>query len=561
MSFSQNIGGFMPSFSWLVRLMSNQCGRNSVVECQLPKLDVVGSSPIARSIFYLNRPFLKISFVLIWAFPALSFAQLTADVTLPFDEGSVVDLPTTTSYLGDLPHSISLMTNDFQSNTIGGIQVPVVGWTDPLGKPSIGIHAAAPGLLFEDIPYPLASASSLNVLPFSGTAEIFNFPASAWWGNKAANGAIELTAPNVQDKTFNSFSIAGGTQGIFDDDDQFKNTLLGMDFGYRHGTSSGLGQTDNFNLISRENWIKTDSFNWGSGFLGTHGLSGNYWYSTYMTFDLMSPNFQTLQLKPYFQTAQAGGQSIQEVGSFLNYLFNFAGLAESHLGIGFNTDSGSNIGLTDNNGFLQSTNLVDVLGDLTMDLAFRWDFSSMANTTFSTIIGLQDTIDSFVLLGDYDKSVMPITFQDIHQSDLGFRFQPNDTWNATLKYVNEQLGTTAYNGGRVQLQTNFYDVLRLIRNLQFDFEEQALADQNSSVFYDSGLTLKFSFSSLDQWWVTARCLSGESVFVESGLSLTLDKQLKIYGSVENIAGIGISVPDFDQPVGTVVSMGIQCTFN
>lgn len=24
------------------------CGRNSVVECQLPKLDVVGSSPIAR---------------------------------------------------------------------------------------------------------------------------------------------------------------------------------------------------------------------------------------------------------------------------------------------------------------------------------------------------------------------------------------------------------------------------------------------------------------------------------------------------------------------------------
>ncbi len=101
----------------------------------------------------------------------------------------------------------------------------------------------------------------------------------------------------------------------------------------------------------------------------------------------------------------------------------------------------------------------------------------------------------------------------------------------------------------------------MIRNLQFDFEEQALADQNSSVFYDSGLTLKFSFSSLDQWWVTARCLSGESVFVESGLSLTLDKQLKIYGSVENITGIGISVPDFDQPVGTVVSMGIQCTFN
>ena len=29
-------------------------GRNSEVECQLPKLNVVGSIPIARSIFYLK---------------------------------------------------------------------------------------------------------------------------------------------------------------------------------------------------------------------------------------------------------------------------------------------------------------------------------------------------------------------------------------------------------------------------------------------------------------------------------------------------------------------------
>jgi hypothetical protein len=86
-------------------------------------------------------------------------------------------------------------------------------------------------------------------------------------------------------------------------------------------------------------------------------------------------------------------------------------------------------------------------------------------------------------------------------------------------------------------------------------------DQNSSVFYDSGLTVKLSFTSVDQWWMTARCLSGESVFIESGLSLTFDKELKVYSSVENIAGIGISVPDFDQPVGTVISGGLQYTFN
>jgi len=506
-------------------------------------------------------PFFKIGFILlIWVLPGLLFAQLSTDSTLPFGQGDVIDLPATSAYLGDLPHPISLVTNDFQSDTMGAIQVPLVGWTDPLGQTSLGIHTAVPGVVFAGIPYPLASTSSLNILPFSGTAEIFNFPAAAWWGSRASNGAIELVAPTVQDKPIDSFSITGG-QGIFSDDDQFKNTFLGMDFNYRHGNPQGLDQIDNFNFISRENWLKTDVFGLGSGFLGTHGSNGDDWYSTYMTFDLMSPNFQTIQLKPYFQTAQAGSQSIQEVGGVLNYIFNLAGLTESHLGIGFNSDSGSSTGLTSNNAFLQSTNLVDVLGDLNMDFAFRWDFSGVTNTTFSTLIGLQGKIDSFVLLGDYDKDVMPITLQDVQQSDLGFRFQPNDSWNATMKYVYEQLGTVAYNGAKVQLQTNNYDVLSLIRNLQFDFEEQALVDQNSSVFYDSGLTVKFGFTSVDQWWMTARCLSGESVFIESGLSLILDKELKVYGSVENIAGIGISVPDFDQPVGMIISGGLQYTFN
>ena len=31
-------------------------GRNSVVECQLPKLDVAGSSPVARSILPSDLP-------------------------------------------------------------------------------------------------------------------------------------------------------------------------------------------------------------------------------------------------------------------------------------------------------------------------------------------------------------------------------------------------------------------------------------------------------------------------------------------------------------------------
>jgi hypothetical protein len=37
-------------------LKSFVSGRNSVVECQLPKLDVAGSSPVARSILIHSAP-------------------------------------------------------------------------------------------------------------------------------------------------------------------------------------------------------------------------------------------------------------------------------------------------------------------------------------------------------------------------------------------------------------------------------------------------------------------------------------------------------------------------
>ena len=43
-------------FHCLCSLLS---GRNSAVECQLPKLDVVGSSPIARSINLMRLEFQK----------------------------------------------------------------------------------------------------------------------------------------------------------------------------------------------------------------------------------------------------------------------------------------------------------------------------------------------------------------------------------------------------------------------------------------------------------------------------------------------------------------------
>ena len=43
-----------PSIQLLLYLRMKPSGSNSVVECQLPKLDVAGSTPVSRSIFQLG---------------------------------------------------------------------------------------------------------------------------------------------------------------------------------------------------------------------------------------------------------------------------------------------------------------------------------------------------------------------------------------------------------------------------------------------------------------------------------------------------------------------------
>jgi hypothetical protein len=481
--------------------------------------------------------------------------QVTTDPSLPFDEGKVVHLPAMTAYLGDLPHFISLVPAD--QGTFGGLSVPLVGWTDPLGQDGSGFHSGTPGIFFENIPYPLAS-NSLNLLPVSGSAQMLNFPARGWLGRQASYGAINLTAPDTTERIKSDTNIWGGTGPIGGAEEAFRSNWLGGDIHYRHGNPAFLGQTDSYHLISRENWLTTSDFNAGSGFLGMNGPNNSNWYSAYLDFDLSSPNFQTLQLKPYFQTAQNGSQSVQEAGGFLNYLFNLAGLAQSHIGLGFSSDSGTTVG---NNGFLQSTNLVDVLGDLTMDGAFRWDFSSLSNTAFSTVLGLQWKMDELALLGDYDKAVSPLTGQDIQQVDFGFKFQSNDTWVSTLKYINEQIGANVYHGGDLRLQLDRFDGFGLVRSFQLDGEERILADGFGTLRYDTGLTCRLRLTSQDEEWVRGRCFSGEPLFLEGGAAYSFGKELKIYGSVENLTAIPLALPDPDSPTGLVASFGVQYSAN
>jgi hypothetical protein len=59
-------------------------GRNSAVECQLPKLDVVGSTPIARSnLFYFPLRLFQINTMALHrAFIAIAFIKIPAQLIL-----------------------------------------------------------------------------------------------------------------------------------------------------------------------------------------------------------------------------------------------------------------------------------------------------------------------------------------------------------------------------------------------------------------------------------------------------------------------------------------------
>ena len=92
------------------------------------------------------------------------------------------------------------------------------------------------------------------------------------------------------------------------------------------------------------------------------------------------------------------------------------------IGAGFDhEDEKSAAGPTQTNkGFIQTTEFIDVLGPINFDSAFRFDFSSVADTQFSALLGLQVVEGLFTFSGDYAKGVLEFPQEDLQQVDLGF---------------------------------------------------------------------------------------------------------------------------------------------
>ena len=64
-------------FPYKLLLRHTLSGRNSAVECQLPKLDVTGSIPVARSKFIQKTQLQSASFEILLLIPNLSGARMS----------------------------------------------------------------------------------------------------------------------------------------------------------------------------------------------------------------------------------------------------------------------------------------------------------------------------------------------------------------------------------------------------------------------------------------------------------------------------------------------------
>ncbi len=547
---------------------SGKRGRNSAVECQLPKLDVVGSSPIARSIFGQNSmknnsPTNKSIIFCVLVFfsgPIFLFSQVTTDDSRPLGQGQVIELPGTTDYLGDIPHEITIIADPMPYHTISGLTATQVGWMGSGGIYSTGLNSAGAGVFFDDIPYPFPSATILNWMPTTGSLEFLDFPAGAWWGPGASMGAVQLQLPALPEKSETFGSVWGGSEGLLGGAGQYQNEILSVNGNYQHEALTDSNSADTFSTLSKINWIKNDSFKLESGFLGSQWLSNDSWYSFFTSIELNGSNFQSFQLKPFFQSAQLGGQDVKELGSHIQYQFNMAGLFESHLLAGWSRDYFDSLVSSGdlNKEFVQNTEAFDALGFISGDLAFRWDFSNDSKTIFSTLLGMQGSLGDWLLLGDYANGTDASLIEDVQQFDFGVRYQPDDIWNFSCKYINEDIGSAVLNGGRIKFQLGQDSpLLMLFKKTRFELTEQCLREQWGTWTNDVGGKIQFSFFQRDHFWFEGRDVSNQPFYKEIGADYALNDYLKIFISVANLDNLPVSWPDPISLEGRILWFGIE----
>jgi len=462
-------------------------------------------------------------------------------------------LPGTTDYLADISHPIKIDDDSFGINTVSGILSTQVGWVNDLSQDVAGYLSGSPGVLFEGEAYPLAPSSVINWLPEIGETELLNFPAQAWWGPSASSGAIQLREPEISGDSKGDIQSWVGTNTLNGAFGQYSGPNLALNASYRHSIITNLNDaSDSFSALGKIQIANSENLDIHAGFLTAQNSLNNNWYSFVGDLQWSPQDFQTIQLRPFIQTAKTGDQNTTEFGSDLNYHISFAGLAESNFGFGISQKNLAEVGETTKylSGFIENSELIDILGSFSADGAFRFDFAGNRPTLFSSLIGLQYTEEGFTVLGDYGDGFIAPNSIPVQKEDLGLRIHFEDNWRVTFTYIHEYNAMNVLNGVNGQIMWDGRSLSgRTFDNLHMSMEGQILKNLYDQDFVDFGFSISWRlFQSLEFRFV-GRALGAQSFYSLAGISYLIFPKFKVFAVGENLGNDPISWPDSDLSSG------------
>jgi hypothetical protein len=482
------------------------------------------------------------------------------DSVQDFAQSDTVFLPATTDDLGALPYRIQLTHSQDGFNSVAGLLSGQVGWGNDLGQGLAGLRVLSPGLLFEGVAYPLANRNILNWMPALGSMEFLNFPAQAWWGPEAAAGAIQFREPELGNSPVGQLTLWGGTGGFGDFFGKYSDSNLAITGDYRHSPDTDFSDTvqQTFAVQAKTQLLNDDEWNIHAGFLGAQNETGDNWYSWVGDLQWSDQNFQSIRLRPYFQTARAQNQQADEFGSRLDYDVDLAGALEGNWALGFShlsSDEGKN------EGYIQNTDLIDVLGDFTLNAAFRIDFSSVQNSNFSTLLGLQYNLGIITLLGDYATGLDPLSGFSIQQEDLGAKIHLETKDELDLLYNHQYNSQVVLNGGTVKFMKGF-ELLDgpVLEEASLDLEAQWLKSIFGQNFGD--VSFEFNgrlFRSL-RVRINARVIQDAPWVGTASLAYPVEPQLTLFITGQNLGNNPVSWPESDFQPGFNLMGGMTLGF-
>jgi hypothetical protein len=312
-------------------------------------------------------------------------------------------------------------------------------------------------------------------------------------------------------------------------------------------------------MTGKVDWVGDEEFHLSSGFFAGGGKGEDHWVVLYTGTEVTLGPFQTLQVRPYFQSAKGGAERVQEAGLEGRYRFDLGGLAQAQIGGGLlhSTPTGVPGGQEGTRGRLEAGIQGDVLGMAMGDLALRFDRDGPYDA-FGFLVGLQVVEEDLTWRGDLAKGGMPQGGGEVLEGGVGVRFQPDEHLDLTAKLFHENAFGKGMEGLRCGLQ---WRAERPFIGFPTRFElrvlEKVSRDGGGGLHWDTAAHLGFGILGPERFWVQGRSLSNGPLLLEAGSELKVHEGTRLFLVLSNLGNFPIPWPDGDSPIGTHLTGGFE----